>query len=147
MGLADMLQTCVSRDERKRPEGMTNPSTAAETILVVEDEPAVRQLVSAALRRAGYSVVEARDGEHALTLFDQHNAEIDLLLTDLRMPQMDGAELIRRLRARAPKLKVICVSGYPGSGIDLSVTGHYLAKPFSKADLLNKVREVLDGPA
>jgi two-component system, cell cycle sensor histidine kinase and response regulator CckA len=122
-------------------------ATPSETILVVEDEPAVRQLVAAALERAGYRVFEARDGEAALSLFNENEAAIDLLVTDLRMPQMDGAELVRLLRARAPTLKVICVSGYPGTGIDLTVTGHYLAKPFSKADLLNKVREVLDGPA
>jgi two-component system cell cycle sensor histidine kinase/response regulator CckA len=120
--------------------------TPSETILVVEDEPAVRQLVAAALARAGYRVFEARDGHAALSLFNENETAIDLLVTDLRMPQMDGAELIRLLRARAPHLKVICVSGYPGTGIDLNVTGHYLAKPFSKADLLNKVREVLDGP-
>jgi two-component system, cell cycle sensor histidine kinase and response regulator CckA len=122
-------------------------ATPSETILVVEDEPAVRQLVAAALERAGYRVFEARDGETALSLFNENEAAIDLLVTDLRMPQMDGAELVRLLRARAPTLKVICVSGYPGTGIDLTVTGHYLAKPFSKADLLSKVREVLDGPA
>jgi two-component system cell cycle sensor histidine kinase/response regulator CckA len=122
-------------------------STPAETILVVEDEPAVRQLVAAALERAGYRVLEARDGERALSLFAANEAAIDLLVTDLRMPQMDGSELVRLLRARAPNLKVICVSGYPGTGVDLSLTEHYLAKPFSKADLLNKVREVLDAPA
>jgi two-component system cell cycle sensor histidine kinase/response regulator CckA len=122
-------------------------STPAETILVVEDEPAVRQLVAAALERAGYRVLEARDGERALSLFEANEAAIDLLVTDLRMPQMDGSELVRLLRARAPNLKVICVSGYPGTGVDLSLTEHYLAKPFSKADLLNKVREVLDAPA
>jgi two-component system cell cycle sensor histidine kinase/response regulator CckA len=122
-------------------------ATPLETILVVEDEPAVRQLVAAALERAGYRVFEARDGEAALSLFNENEAAIDLIVTDLRMPQMDGAELVRLLRARAPTLKVICVSGYPGTGSDLTVTGHYLAKPFSKADLLNKVREVLDGPA
>ena len=125
---------------------MTKSATPSETILVVEDEPAVRQLVSAALERAGYRVLEARNGEKAMSLFDANEADIDLLLTDLRMPQMDGAELVRRLRSRAPGLKVICVSGYPGTGIDLSITEHYLAKPFSKTDLLNKIREVLDTP-
>ena len=122
-------------------------STPGETILVVEDEPAVRQLVAVALERAGYRVFEARDGEKALALFEANEPAIDLLLTDLRMPQMDGTELVRLLRARAPNLKVICVSGYPGTGADLSLTEHFLAKPFSKTDLLNKVREVLDAPA
>jgi two-component system cell cycle sensor histidine kinase/response regulator CckA len=126
----------------KKPE-----AASTETILLVEDEPAVRQLVSAALRRAGYHVLEAHDGEDALARFDAHEAFIDLLVTDLRMPQMDGLELVRLLRERVPHLKVICVSGYPSTGMNLTVTEHYLGKPFSRIELLNKVRQVLDGSA
>ena len=124
---------------------MTKPEDAPPaTILLVEDEPAVRQLVALALTRAEYTVLEARDGEQAVAIFDAHVGTIDLLVTDLRMPQMDGTELVRLLRARAPHLKVLCVSGYPGTGTDLLVTEHYLGKPFSKSDLLKKVRLVLD---
>jgi two-component system, cell cycle sensor histidine kinase and response regulator CckA len=119
------------------------PSAPRETILLVEDEPAVRQLFAQALIRAGYRVHEARNGQEALKLFDQHGDAIDLLLTDLRMPYMGGAELAKALRARRKTLKLICVSGYPGSG-ETEMPSDFLAKPFSREDLLAKVREVLD---
>ena len=115
----------------------------SETILLVEDEPAVRQLFATALVRAGYRVYEARNGQEAVKLFDQHGDSIDLLLTDMRMPYMGGAELAQHLRARRRTLKLICVSGYPNVG-DTALTSDFLAKPFSRDDLLAKVREVLD---
>ncbi len=114
-----------------------------ETILLVEDEPAVRQLFAQALIRAGYRVHEARNGQEAMKLFDQHGDSIDLLLTDLRMPYMGGAELAQQLRAKRRTLKLICVSGYPG-GTEADTASDFLAKPFSRDDLLAKVREVLD---
>jgi two-component system, cell cycle sensor histidine kinase and response regulator CckA len=114
-----------------------------ETILLVEDEPAVRQLFAQALVRAGYRVLEARNGQEAMKLFDQYGDSVDLLLTDLRMPYMGGAELVQHLRARRQTLKLICVSGYPAAG-DTELTSDFLSKPFSREDLLSKVREVLD---
>ena len=74
---------------------------AQETILLVEDEPAVRQLFATALSRAGYNVFEARNGEEAMKVFEQHSDAIDLLLTDMRMPYMGGAELAKQLRKSA----------------------------------------------
>lgn len=116
---------------------------ARETILLVEDEPAVRQLFAQALIRAGYRVFEARNGQEALKVFDQHGDSIDMLLTDMRMPYMGGGELATHLRSRRLSLKLLCISGYPGS--DPSELGaDFLAKPFSRDDLLAKVREVLD---
>jgi CheY-like chemotaxis protein len=114
-----------------------------ETILLVEDEPAVRQLFSQALARAGYGVYEARNGQEAMKLFDQHGETIDLVLTDMRMPYMGGAELAHHLRGRRPTLKLLCISGYPGS-LDSDLSSDFLAKPFSRDELLSKVREVLD---
>ena len=114
-----------------------------ETILLVEDEPAVRQLFMLALTRAGYRVYEARNGQEALKMFDQHGDSIDLLLTDLRMPYMGGAELAQHLRARRKSLKLIAISGYAGS-TEQELKADFLAKPFSREDLLAKVREVLD---
>jgi two-component system, cell cycle sensor histidine kinase and response regulator CckA len=116
-----------------------------ETILLVEDEPAVRQLFSQALTRAGYAVYEARNGQEAMKLFDQHGETIDLVLTDMRMPYMGGAELAHHLRGRRRTLKLLCISGYPGS-LDSELSSDFLAKPFSRDELLNKVREVLDRP-
>jgi two-component system, cell cycle sensor histidine kinase and response regulator CckA len=133
--------------DKARPElaKAAAPGSAAtrETILLVEDEPAVRQLFAIALGRAGYRVHEARNGQEAIRVFEQLGPSIDLLLTDVRMPYMGGVELAQQLRARSSHLKLICISGYPGTS-DLDVVGDYLAKPFSRDELLKKVREVLD---
>jgi len=123
--------------------GLVPQIDGRETILLVEDEPAVRQLFAQALMRAGYRVYEARNGQEAMKVFDQHGEKIDLLLTDLRMPYMGGAELAQQLRAKRRTLKLICVSGYPG-GTESDTAEDFLAKPFSRDDLLAKVREVLD---
>lgn len=132
---------------RSRADAHDAPGQAApdarETILLVEDEPAVRQLFAQALTRAGYRVYEARNGQEALKVFDQHGDSIDLLLTDIRMPFMGGTELAQQLRARRRTLKLLCVSGYSG-GANSELTSDFLAKPFSRDDLLAKVREVLD---
>ena len=126
--------------ERSAPQ---NDEPQRETILLVEDEPAVRQLFSQALSRAGYRVHAARDGQEALKVFDQHGDSVDLLLTDMRMPFMGGAELAGQLRARRRTLKLLCISGYTG-GSELEFSGDFLAKPFSRDELLAKVREILD---
>ena len=119
------------------------PEQTLETILLVEDEPAVRQLFAQALTRAGYAVYEARNGQEAIKLFDTHGDEIDMLLTDVRMPYMGGTELAHHLRGRRRTLKLLCISGYPGH-LDSDLAADFLAKPFSRDDLLKKVREVLD---
>jgi CheY-like chemotaxis protein len=116
-----------------------------ETILLVEDEPAVRQLFAQALVRAGYRVHEARNGQEALEVFDRQGDNVDLLLTDMRMPFMGGAELVSQLRTRRGTLKLLCISGYAG-GKELEFCGDFLAKPFSRDQLLAKVREILDRP-
>lgn len=126
----------VVRDE-------TRAAGSRESILLVEDEPAVRRLFAQALARAGYRVFEARNGQEAIKVFDEHGDGIDLLLTDMRMPYMGGAELAHQLRGRRLTLKLICISGYPGA-IDPDLSSDFLAKPFSRDDLLKKVREVLD---
>ena len=119
----------------------TEAAGRPETILLVEDEPAVRQVFAQALVRAGYRVYEARNGPEAWQVFDQNADSIDLLLTDMRMLYMGGEELAQQLRARRASLKLICISGYPEGEGDI---GDFLAKPFSRGDSLNKVREVLD---
>lgn len=122
---------------------MDDSSRPTETILLVEDEPAVRQLFAQALTRAGYAVHEARNGQEAMKLFDQLGDSIDLLLTDMRMPYMTGGELAHQLRGRRRSLKLLCISGYAGN-LDPDLASDFLAKPFSRDDLLKKVREVLD---
>ena len=103
----------------------------------------MRQLFAHALTRAGYRVYEARNGEEAIKVFDQHGDTIDMLLTDMRMPYMGGAELAHHLRERRSSLKLLCISGYPGQ-LDPDVLTDFLAKPFSRDELLKKVRDVLD---
>lgn len=138
-----MFGTYPSRRPRSQARDVGRAADARETILLVEDEPAVRRLFAQALARAGYRVLEARNGQEAVKVFDQHGDGIDLLLTDMRMPYMGGAELAQQLRSRRVTLKLICISGYPGA-IDSDLAPDFLAKPFSRDDLLNKVREVLD---
>src|SRR3954470_5105712 len=112
-----------ARPPRSSADDHSGPPTVErrETILLVEDDPAVRQLFAQALIRAGYRVHEARNGQEAMKVFDQHGDTIDLLLTDLKMPYMGGVELAQHLRSRRRTLKLICVSGYPaGAESDLT---------------------------
>jgi PAS domain S-box-containing protein len=132
------------------PPPPAEPETALETILVVEDEAGIRALVRKILKRQGYNVLEAAGGEEALALCAQHRGGIDLLITDVMMPQMTGRELADRLRALRSELRVLYVSGYTDdamiqSGSFPAGTG-FLQKPFTLGSLLGKVREVLDQP-
>ncbi len=120
-----------------------------ETILVVEDEPALRHLALIMLRKHGYRVLEAASGVKALPVWEEHAAEIDLLLTDLMMPDgMTGHELAEQLRAKRPNLKVIYISGYSPefAGADLALKEgiNFLQKPFPPHKLLQTVRDCLD---
>ena len=119
-----------------------------ETILLVEDADGVRAVAQRILARAGYQVVVASGGEEALALVERHTGTIDLLLTDVVMPGMSGPELAKRLGARLPALKVLCMSGYTDDSIVrhgvLSAELAFLPKPFTPATLASKVREVLD---
>jgi two-component system cell cycle sensor histidine kinase/response regulator CckA len=117
----------------------------AATILVVEDEPAVRALFAAAVRQEGYRVFEARNGAEALQVFDEIGGQIDLLVTDLRMPYLDGRTLASKLQARQPGLRMLFVSGY-ASDIQLGPNAALLQKPFARADLLHAIRNVLGRP-
>ena len=130
----------------------TGPSAPAsggtESILVVEDESALRSLMGQCLRRYGYHVIEAKDGVEALTLWAQHRDGIQLLITDMVMPAgLGGRELAKRLRTEKRALKTIFVSGYNAelSGQEgLRDSLHYLPKPFTPSVLAKKVRDCLD---
>jgi CheY-like chemotaxis protein len=121
------------------------PAVNLETILLVEDEPAVRGLFAQALRQCGYTVFEARNGAEALEVFDGISGKIDLLLTDMRMPFLGGSELAGKLLARRPDLKLLYISGYAAK-VELGPNAALLQKPFVRADLLRAVRSVLDRP-
>ncbi len=120
------------------------------TILLVEDQDAVRSYTTAALKKYGYRVVEASDGEEALAIAQQYPGRIHLLLTDVVLPGMNGKELSDRLKASHPDMKVLFVSGYTAEVIaHRGVLDHdlsFLHKPYSPPDLAAKVRELLGGP-
>jgi CheY-like chemotaxis protein len=119
-----------------------------ETILLVEDEATVRTLAARTLRKQGYTVLEAANGEEALYVARQHSGEIQLLFTDVVMPQMGGKMLASRLEEESPSTRVLFTSGYTDNAIvhhgvlDPGIA--FLQKPFSPEVLIRKVREVLD---
>jgi signal transduction histidine kinase len=130
---------------RNLPTGVAGGN---ETVLLVEDEPVVRELAVATLREKGYTVVEAVNGEEGLRLARQHDGKIDLVLTDVVMPVMGGKEMADALRTSHPDTKVLFTSGYTEDAL-----GHhgvlrpgilFLPKPYLTATLARKVREVLD---
>jgi two-component system cell cycle sensor histidine kinase/response regulator CckA len=120
-----------------------------ETILLVEDEPAVRDLAARVLRSQGYAVLEAGNGVEALILVEQEQStRIDLLLTDVVMPRMGGAALAERLSALRPGIKVLFTSGYTEDSMlhdgQLAAGTYFLHKPFSPSALAQKVRSIFD---
>jgi CheY-like chemotaxis protein len=119
-----------------------------ETILVCEDDPAIRQLTELLLREVGYRVLTARNGEDALNLVANHDGEIHMLVTDVIMPRMDGGKLAERLSADLPGLRVMFISGYTANVIAhhgvLEDGVEFLEKPFTRDRLLQRVRQVLD---
>lgn len=129
----------------------TGPVTGSETILVVEDEAVVRQLVSEVLTEGGYAVLEAVNGSEAIQLCQHHAGPIHLLLTDMVMPGgLNGCDLARRLQQLYPDLKVLYMSGYTDNAIAsqgvLDTELYFLQKPFTALTLERKVREVLNTP-
>jgi two-component system, cell cycle sensor histidine kinase and response regulator CckA len=132
------------------PEPSCSPrlGTGTETILVVEDEYALRLVVRRALAEAGYTVLLAANGDEAVGLCETYTGDIHLLLTDVVMPGMSGSALARELLKTRPTLAVLYVSGYVDNMLDqraeLSTEVHFLGKPFTGADIKCKVREVLD---
>lgn len=118
------------------------------TILLVEDSEPLRKLVKTYLDSAGFRVFSAESGEAALELFTRIGVTLDLLLTDVVMPGMNGRALAEHLLPRVPGMKVLCMSGYSdtfiaGHGV-LDAGTHLLHKPFTEEVFLRKVREVLD---
>ncbi len=140
------LRTLSDRAEVLDAEEM--PVTA--TVLLVEDEEFVRSVTREVLELSGYRVLEARNAEEGFQIFDKHHTQLDLVLTDVVMPGMNGPQLVRRLSALAPGLRVIFMSGYTDNEVVRRGLGDpniaYLQKPFTVDALARKVQEVLSAP-
>jgi CheY-like chemotaxis protein len=152
-GHGTCFRICFPRTEAGEPLA-TPPPTAAqpaggtETVLVVEDQEAVRTLAARILKSAGYRILTAAGAEQAFEIAVAHQGAIDLLLTDVVLPTINGRQLAERIRARYPGIRVLYTSGYSDDVIAnrgvLNTGLSYLAKPFSPESLLGKVREVLE---
>jgi CheY-like chemotaxis protein len=133
---------------RSRRAAVSYRATGTETILVVDDEKAIRHIAKGILGAAGYTVLTAAAASDALLTSEAHQGKIDLLLTDVVMPHASGRTLAESLAAARPGIKVLYMSGYTDDAIvhhgTLDPGTHFIGKPFSGADLAKKVREVLD---
>jgi CheY-like chemotaxis protein len=135
---ADTAAPRVLRDRQLRSD---------ETLLIVEDEPAVRNLVASALRHDGYRLLLAGSAEEALAIAEAHDGPIDLLLTDAIMPGKSGLELANIMAVQRPGLPIIVMSGYTEENLSVSGLTHPIAllqKPFTPRDLRRRIRELLD---
>jgi two-component system cell cycle sensor histidine kinase/response regulator CckA len=128
------------------------PSRAADdtgqgTILLVEDEEGLRGLNARGLKSRGYNVLEAGNGVEAIELIDGHDGSIDLVVSDVVMPEMDGPALLKELRKRSPNLRIIFVSGYAEEAFAKSLPEggqfEFLAKPFTLKQLIAKVKDTM----
>jgi two-component system, cell cycle sensor histidine kinase and response regulator CckA len=129
---------------------LTTTTGKGVTILVVEDEEALRASVRRLLQEQGYTVLEAQHGAVALELLEENASDIGLILTDLRMPVMDGRQLASTLARRRPGLPIVFMSGFTAQLMDLRLVSPnlaFLAKPFTSQDLLAAIRAVLGKPA
>jgi two-component system, cell cycle sensor histidine kinase and response regulator CckA len=120
-----------------------------EMILVVEDAETIRKMVCAMLIQSGYRCLDAADGEEALRLIAGAKDRIDLVLTDVMMPKMGGAELARRLSRLSPDVRIVFMSGYSDDPIVRTIERSpsiFLPKPFTANALMEKVRHTLDHP-
>jgi two-component system cell cycle sensor histidine kinase/response regulator CckA len=139
--------TAQESARREGEVGLAHDLTGIGTVLLVEDEDPVRLFAARALRNKGYNVLEARSGEAALEIIGSHHGAINLMITDVVMPRMDGPTLIRRIRDVRPDMKVIFISGYAEDDfrrrLDQNADIFFLAKPFSLKQLAGKVKEVM----
>jgi PAS domain S-box-containing protein len=143
------LPDCSEPAVEREPALPASGPTGSETVLVVEDTPTVLRVTTSLLQSHGYTVLSAENGRAALALLDRHRGGLDLLLTDVVMPEMSGKELATLVRARFPNAKVLFMSGHdPAVVASHGVLGEGIAlidKPFSIHELTTRIRSVLDG--
>jgi CheY-like chemotaxis protein len=153
-GMGSVFKVCLpvhAKGEvgRRDTAGAESPVARGETILVVEDDRAVRTLVCGALTAAGYNIMEAGNGEEALAMCESRSGPLDLVLSDMVMPKMSGRELARRIAEKRPELRFLFMSGYTHDILSTEERSRpemvILEKPFSRGDLARAVRTALDG--
>jgi two-component system cell cycle sensor histidine kinase/response regulator CckA len=134
--------------ERSAESAAIASLAGSEIVLLVEDEPSVRGLARRVLEGHGYTVLEARDGRDALRVADQYRQPIQLLLTDMMMPELGGRDVWTALKGRRSELRVLYMSGYTNEDMVrrglLETDAAFLQKPFTAADLARAARRVLD---
>jgi len=143
------LPRIIEDNQTEKPSvSPTEKFRGSETILLVEDDEAVRTVVREILQKTGYNVLETSSAGEALLVSEQHTGLIHLMVSDVVMPRMSGPDLAERLESWHPEMKVLYMSGYAGNAIvnnGMSLGGKaFIKKPFTTTALLNKVREVLD---
>jgi CheY-like chemotaxis protein len=130
-----------------KPEEAELPRGKGETILVVDDETSILSVTSKTLQAFGYHVLSAADGAEAVAIYAQHRSEIAVVLTDIMMPVMDGAAVIRVLQRINPAVKIIATSGLNTNGSAVKVPGlnvrQFLTKPYMAGTLLTTLRTIL----
>jgi CheY-like chemotaxis protein len=137
------LPEAAGTPEALEPEAPPQRLAGTETVLLVEDDPGVRQLARRSLERYGYRVLEATNGRQAVEVARGHQGRIDLLLADWVMPEMGGRRSAEHILLDRPEMRVLYMSGYAGGEEPLAF-GPLLEKPFTPESLARKVREVLD---
>jgi DNA-binding NtrC family response regulator len=123
--------------------GTDTQLTDSKQVLLAEDEPMVRNLMKRLLDSWGYRVFSARNGREAMEMAEAHRGEIDLLVSDVTMPEMDGQELAAKLTARKPRMKVILLSGYLKARLVLQGGWKFIQKPFRPQELKEAVEDSL----
>jgi CheY-like chemotaxis protein len=154
VGKGTSFNICLPSEMMQEPARAASDSApempgGTETILLVEDEEGVRRVARLALEMHGYRVLQAKNGRDAIRLLESHPERIDMIVTDVVMPEMNGRQLAETLLPRLPGCKVMFMSGYNDDAVlrhgVLAAKTAFLQKPFTQAELLQKVRATLDG--
>jgi signal transduction histidine kinase/CheY-like chemotaxis protein len=149
--VADTIDAAAVQHDVAPAEVKASPARGSETVLLVEDEEDLRELLEEVLSQQGYRVYAASGGTSALQISEFMDEDIDLMITDVVMPQMSGRELSLKLQSRRPNVRILFLSGYTDDAIShhgvLEPGSAFLQKPFATAELARKVREVLESPS
>ncbi len=142
------FEELMSANEKHQDERAYEAPGGFETILIVEDEELLRDLVHSLLEMKGYAILTARDGQEAIEVYTQHAHSIQLVLTDLGLPRLGGWEACKRMQLLNPKLKIVVASGYldPSAKQEMAKGGvrRFVNKPYLATELSATIRELLD---